>query len=73
MKKMIKLFKKHLVERNITYFGHAQIALLISTRLFVSSVLFFLHSIFPFINIPRHFNLESMAIYLFDKNVEIDD
>ena len=70
---MIDFLKKHLVEKNTTYFDHGLVAMSIGVRLLISSVLFFIHSIFPFISIPRPFNLECMVIYLFDKNIEIED
>ena len=70
---MFKLFTAHLAERGITYLDHAYVALVISARLAISSTMFFIHAVLPFIKIPRYFNLEATSLYLFDKNVEIED
>ena len=65
---MFKLFKKHLEEKSVSYSSHASFAMDISLRLALSSVVFLVHAIFPFVKIPDCFNLEAMSIYLFDKN-----
>jgi len=70
---MLKLFTTHFAEKNITYLDHTRTASMIGIRLAISSTMFFIHAIFPFIKIPRYFNLEATSLYLFDKNVEIGD
>ena len=70
---MLDLFTKHPKSTNQTYFQHAFIAISIGIRLLRSSSMFFIHSIFPFIKIPELLNLESTALYLFEKNNELDD
>ena len=45
----------------------------VSVKLSLSSTFFFLHAIVPFIKIPYDMNLESMALYLFEKNNELED
>jgi len=70
---MFKIDIRHLSERKITYLSHASFALGIGLRMAVSSAMFFVHAAMPFVQIPQHLNLESMSIYLFDKNVEVED
>ena len=70
---MFKIDIKHLSDRNITYLSHASFALGIGLRTALSSAMFFAHAALPFIQIPQTLNLESMSIYLFDKNVEVED
>ena len=70
---MFKLFTSHPAEKDSTYLEHARLALTIGLRLSASSVMFFIHAVFPFIKIPNCFNLEAMSLYLFDKNIEIED
>ena len=64
---------KHLSERNVSYISHAQFALGVCLRLCASSAMYLLHATFPFIQVPDALNLESMSIYLFDKNIEVED
>jgi hypothetical protein len=70
---MFKLFTSHPAEKNSSYIEHARLALAIGLRLALSSVALFTHAVFPFIKIPQYFNLEAMSLYLFDKNIEIED
>tara|TARA_Y100001938_G_C8047158_1_gene409577 strand:+ start:209 stop:421 length:213 start_codon:yes stop_codon:yes gene_type:complete len=68
---MFNLLTKHPAEKNKTYFQHAWFALKISTQLSVCSLVFAVHAVFPFIPIPYSLNLESTALYLFEKNNDI--
>lgn len=70
---MFKYFVKHLKDKGVSYTTHAHFAIAIAIKLAFSSVAFFLHAVFPFIKIPDCFNLEAMSLFLFDKNVEIED
>jgi len=45
----------------------------VSLKLSISSTFFFLHAIVPLIKIPYDMNLESMALYLFERNNELED
>ena len=70
---MFNSFTKHAAEKNKSYLGHAWFALKIGLRLSLSSTCFFVHAVFPFIGIPYNLNLESTALYLFEKNNELED
>jgi|TARA_R110002074_G_scaffold280135_1_gene451593 hypothetical protein len=70
---MFKFFVKHLKSKSVSYSAHGRLAATIGTRLALSSIAFFLHAIFPFVKIPNCLNLEAMSLFLFDKNVEIED
>ena len=70
---MFGLFTKHPESTNQTYFQHTLFAISIGIRLLRSSCIFLIHGIFPFIKIPESLNLESTALYLFEKNNELDD
>ena len=70
---MLKMFTNHPAEKKKGYLEHLWCALKISTRLVFSSILFFIHAFFPFIEIPYNLNLESMALYLFERNNEFED
>ena len=70
---MFGLFTKHPESIGQTYFQHASFAVKIGMKLFLSSCMFLIHGIFPFIKIPELLNLESTALYLFEKNNELDD
>ena len=64
---------KHLKERKVSYFHHFIFAMNVSIKLSFSSTAFFVHALFPFIKIPYDMNLESMALYLFERNNELED
>jgi len=64
---------KHLKEKNKTYSQHFIFAMRVSLRLTLASTAFFIHAIVPFIKIPYNLNLESMALYLFERNSELED
>jgi len=64
---------EHLREKNKTYLQHLIFAMRVSVKLSLSSTAFFVHALFPFIKIPYNLNLESMALYLFERNNELED
>jgi hypothetical protein len=69
---MIELFTKHPREdANKTYLQHLVFTLKISCRLFVSSMVFIIHGLFPFISMPKKLNLEETIDFLNNKNEEI--
>lgn len=70
---MFKLFTEHPAEKNKSYLDHAIFALKIGFHLSLSSTCFVVHAVFPFIKMPHNLNLESMAMYLFEKNNELED
>ena len=70
---MLKIFTNHPAEKKKGYLEHSWYALKISARLMLSSILLFIHAFFPFIEIPYNLNLESTALYLFERNNELED
>ena len=64
---------RHLREKNKTYLQHLVFALSVSIKLSLSSTILFIHAFLPFIKIPYDLNLESMALYLFERNNELED
>ena len=63
----------HLKNRNTNYLQHFVFAMRVSLKLSLSSTAFFVHAFFPFIKIPYSLNLDSMALYLFERNNELED
>tara|TARA_Y100001937_G_scaffold128199_1_gene202963 strand:+ start:3832 stop:4032 length:201 start_codon:yes stop_codon:yes gene_type:complete len=63
---------KHLKENEISYLGHFLFAMGISWRLSISSLIFMIHALLPVISIPDRYNLDAMALFLFEKNNELD-
>ena len=49
---------KHLKENNETYFSHLRFTLLISGTLFFRSIVFLVHGLAPFCNVPKQWNLQ---------------
>ena len=70
---MFMIDTKHLSARRVSYLSHAMFAVKIGLRMAISSIMFLVHAAAPFVQIQQAFNLESMSIYLFDKNVEAED
>ena len=64
---------KHLRENNTTYLQHFVFAMKVSLKLSLSSTAFFVHALLPFIKIPYSLNLDSIALYLFERNNELED
>jgi len=64
---------KHLRDKKVSYFHHLVFAMKISIKLTLSSTAFFIHALLPLIKIPYSLNLESMALYLFERNNELED
>jgi hypothetical protein len=50
---------KHLKENNETYLSHMTFAAKMSIHLFIRSVFFMFHAIFPFFNVPESLNLNN--------------
>ena len=50
---------KHLKENNETYLNHLMFAAKMSIHLFIRSIFFMFHAIFPFINVPKSLNLKN--------------
>ena len=70
---MIKLFTKHPREHaGKSYLQHLIFTFKISCRLFVSSMVFIVHGLLPFIDIPKKLNLADTIDFLNDKNKEIE-
>tara|TARA_A100001515_G_scaffold11659_3_gene9103 strand:+ start:15678 stop:15896 length:219 start_codon:yes stop_codon:yes gene_type:complete len=65
-----RLFCKHPRESGKTWLQHTLFAFGVSVKLSVSSLLFFLHALAPFVPIPDAYNLEAMSSYLLKKNEE---
>ncbi len=63
---------KHLKENNTSYLQHFMFAMGVSWRLSVSSLFFMIHALAPMINIPDRYDLDAMALYLFEKNNELE-
>jgi len=49
---------KHLKENNETYLSHLRFALTIAATLYFRSIIFLLHGLAPFCNIPKQWNLQ---------------
>jgi hypothetical protein len=64
---------KHLKKKKLSYLKHFIFAMRVSWKLSLASTAFFIHALLPFIKIPYDLNLESMALYLFEKNNELED
>ena len=64
---------QHLKDKKVSYVQHFIFAFGISLKLTLSSTAFFVHALLPFIRIPYDLNLDSMALYLFEKNNELED
>tara|TARA_R110002110_G_scaffold21518_2_gene85476 strand:- start:400 stop:612 length:213 start_codon:yes stop_codon:yes gene_type:complete len=68
---MFNLFTKHPKENGHSgFFSHMMFSFLISVRLLTAALTFLLHSIFPFIPIPKFLNLEMTIQYLIKKNLD---
>ena len=53
---------------NETWFQHCRFTIHLGLRLIVTSLIFILHGIFPFIHIPRWLNLEESIRFLEREN-----
>ena len=66
---MYNPFTKHPRECvNETWWEHCQFALNVGIRLIFTSLIFIIHGIFPFIEIPRWLNLEDSILFLDKEN-----
>ena len=64
---------KHLKEKNAPYAQHFLFAIRVAFKLSVASLFFTIHAIVPSIPIPYSLNLESMALYLFERNNDLEN
>ena len=70
---MKSLFNKHPRSNGFSgYFEHACFALGISGRLMMSTCLFLLHAILPFMPMPKFLNLEATIDYLKKSNEKLN-
>ncbi len=68
---MYNPFTKHAKENGHSgYFSHFYFAFCISARITMSALAFFLHSLLPFIPLPKFLNLEMTIQYLIKKNLD---
>jgi hypothetical protein len=58
---MLNPFLKHPAEKGLGYFSHFKKAFKMGFRLLISGSLFIIHSIFPFIPIPKKYNCHEMV------------
>ena len=66
---MLNLFTKHPRENaDETWWKHCKFACGIGLRLYLTSFIFIIHGIFPFIKIPKWVNLTDSAMYLLKEN-----
>ena len=66
---MYNPFTRHPKENaNETWWQHCQFAIGVGIRLIFTSLIFILHGIFPFIQIPRWLNLEESIRFLKKEN-----
>ena len=70
---MFKIFTAHPASRGKNYFTHAWLATKIGVRLSLSSACFLAHALLPIIKIPDYLNLESTALYLFERNNDLEN
>ena len=62
-------FTKHPKENaDETWFQHCKFAIGVGIRLIITSLIFIVHGIFPFIQIPRWLNLEESIRFLKKEN-----
>ena len=66
---MYNPFTKHPIEHaNESWWTHCKFACSIGLRLYLTSFIFIIHGIFPFIPIPKWVNLTDSANYLLKEN-----
>tara|TARA_Y100000593_G_C4147258_1_gene255220 strand:- start:396 stop:608 length:213 start_codon:yes stop_codon:yes gene_type:complete len=66
---MYNPFTKHPRENaNESWWVHCKFACGIGLRLYLTSFIFIIHGIFPFIKIPKWVNLTDSAMYLLKEN-----
>jgi hypothetical protein len=64
---------RHTAETGQTYFQHFLFAMSVGFIMLISSCFFIIHGAVPWVAIPWRFNLNSMALWLFDKNQALED
>ena len=69
----MNIFTKHPKENHFkTWWEHCRFASFIGMRLLVTSIIFIIHGIFPFIKIPSWLNLMDSALFLMDENHKLE-
>lgn len=61
-------FTTHTRQQGVTYIEHARFAMGIANRLFISTMVFAVHALMPFIPIKQEHDLEAMTAYLNERN-----
>jgi hypothetical protein len=70
---MTNIFTEHTQKQGVTYMEHMFFATGIAFRLFNSVIAFFLHGIFPFIDIEKRLDLEATSEFLLERNNWIEN
>ena len=66
---MVNPFKDHPKKNaDMTWLQHFISAIGIGIRLIVTGIFFIIHGVFPFVQIPKHFNLGNSVNYLEKEN-----
>jgi hypothetical protein len=65
-------FTRHPRRQGVTYLEHWRFAMGIAGRLLRSMAAFAVHSVFPFVSIPRELDLESTAAFITERNEWIE-
>lgn len=68
----MNIFTQHTQKQGVGYLEHLVFAVGIAARLFSSVVVFFLHGIFPFIDIRKELDLEATTEFLNEQNEWIE-
>ena len=63
---------KHLKENNETYWSHFKFASGLGLKLLQRGILFVIHGIFPFLSVPKKYNIDSTQ-NLIDKAKKYSD
>ena len=63
----------HLKTKKLSYTQHFLLAFGVALKLSLSSLFFTVHALLPFVPIPYSLNLESMALYLFERNNDLEN
>lgn len=68
----MKTFTRHPIAQGVTYLQHLSFAMGIAWRLSRSVMAFFLHGLFPFIDIEQRLDLEATSKFLLERNRYIE-
>ena len=70
---MIKIFTEHPATANETWWQHFKFTWKVCRRTFAVTVLFLIHGLFPFIGVPKKYNLKYTSGWMSNRNVERED